>query len=216
MQRTFSLIFLLAYHFSGAEVWIFKGGSLGPGASPLLLNLISSTCFQGQLNYWLLPGSFFWVFQKKNPLPLCLYLISNFLLNCCAGSKFNMIGTHLCSLDHVGSHVCHTFFFQKGPGQDTWEAQIWIVTPAFPSFPTEKFRGHVETPCFGLPRSLETYMICWLRWRWSQSMHMLLGTFAVSGYMIPQPVSSRGKIVKCSQIQFQKYMETVLFQNLHP
>lgn len=25
---------------------------------------------------------------------------------------------------------------------------------------------------------------------------MLLGTFAVSGYMIPQPVSSRGKIVK--------------------
>lgn len=45
---------------------------------------------------------------------------------------------------------------------------------------------------------------------------MSLGTFVVSGYMIPQPVSSRGKIVKCSQIQFQEYMETVLFQKIAP
>ena len=60
------------------------------------------------------------------------------------------------------------------------------------------------------------YMICWLRWRWSQSMHMSLGTFVVARYMILQPVSSRGKIVKCSQIKCQKYMETVLFQKFAP
>jgi len=42
---------------------------------------------------------------------------------------------------------------------------------------------------------------------------MLLGSFAVSGYMIPQPVSSRGKIVKCSQIQGSKYGNSAVSKN---